>query len=216
MVNRGIAFGVLASLALGMPTMAQTPSPVSDAQQAADFVDYKKRLLALVGSYHSSVTTVADIEAIFGERYLPSPDQVQGGWIRKELPGYKSLTFRNRVDLYYGSVGDKTIWKGPGYFEVSYYVNFEQTQTVLMGTAPAPVYDPSTCLSLTELKAVFAARDVPLKTEDNRNEDTFLVSTPMTDILVKGHINIVAAFKPRHWTGPMDMSEGCLVSLSVM
>lgn len=160
-----------------------------------------------------------EIEATFGQTFGPTTRAIISGWIQKELAGYKSLPFENRIDLYYGSEVDKTIWKKPVYFEVSYYVNLEQNTKLEIVQAAAPVYDPAICMSVSEFKAAAASRGKILKFEENRLYNEFLVSTVDKDLLIKGHISLLAAFRPRHFdinqTGHMDVSEGCLVSLSV-
>jgi hypothetical protein len=221
MITKPAISSLVLSLVLFMPAAAQTsgvPAP-NDPQQVADFLDYKTRLLNLIATYRGNTTTLPEIEAIFGETSGPSTRDRTPGWIQKALPGYKSLVFANQIDLYYGSPYDKTAFKKPVYFEVQYDVSFEQNTKLDVGQPPTPVSDPATCLSVSEFKAAAALRGKVLKFGENRLYNEFHVSTDNKDLLIKGDISLLAAFRPRHFdmnqTGPMDMSEGCLVSLSV-
>ena len=201
---------------------ASAPVPTIEAQNARDFLDYKARLLTVLVNFKRYETTTADMEAAFGQTYPIKKDgYVSPGFIRKSVPSFRSLTFQNRIDLYYGRAEDKTIWQRRLYYEVQYYANFEQYENLERVADPSPVfYDPRTCLTLAEFKDAVTRRHTKVSAlRPEENEGKFLVLADDGGFLKAGGIAVLASFKPRYYDRnshkPLDVSKGCLTSISI-
>ncbi len=216
----GRAVAVMATVTL---TLSAQPGQCQ-TRGAADFVEYKTKLLSLVATFHRGRTTTADMEAIFGQTFTTQHDDYsQEGWIKKAAGGYKSLVFRSVIDLFFGQAQAPQGQAKPVYFETQYTAFFYQTyQNGLMEeTTPDPATtDPATCLTLTELKAALKTRHLALGAPEvpPYGIDFLVTTSSLTRPEADKDMTVSAGFRPFHPaedSGKMDVSDGCLMNIGI-